>query len=87
MTHSFAELLRHEIRQDLDLLPEEQRPTIVRDVYRKLLGTTQDGEFSLNASDGIGFYSVDEALGGLGLFRLWRSANACGDPRCQQHRA
>ena len=39
-THSFAELLRFEIRQDLEEVPEDQRPVIVRDIYRSLLGTT-----------------------------------------------
>ena len=37
-THSFAEVLRFEIRQDLDQVPDDQRPTIVRDIYRNLLG-------------------------------------------------
>src|SRR5690349_1030725 len=41
-THSFAEVLRFEIRQDLDQVPEEERPSIVRDIYRCLLGTTRD---------------------------------------------
>ena len=85
-THSFAELLRWEIRQDLDQVPEEQRPAIVRDIYRSLLGTTRDNQFSLNDSDGRGVYSIDEALGGVAVYGLWRTANQCGDPRCEQHR-
>jgi hypothetical protein len=84
-THTFAELLRYEIRQDLDQVPEEQRPMIVRDIYRSLLGTTQDQQFSLNATDGEGTYSIEEVLGDLSLYRLWSSANRCGDPGCQQH--
>ena len=35
-THSFAEVLRFEIRQDLDQVPEEQRAGIFRDIYRNL---------------------------------------------------
>jgi hypothetical protein len=85
MTHSFAELLRHEIRKDLDLVPEEQRPTIVRDIYRGLLGRTEGSSFTLDPPDAVGAYSIDEALGGLSLYGLWRSANACGDPNCEQH--
>ena len=85
MTHSFAELLRFEIRKDLEQVPEEQRPSIVRDVYRGLLGTTRDHEYRLGAADGHGSYSIDEALGDLELYKLWQSANRCGDPRCPQH--
>lgn len=85
MTHSFAELLRYEIRQDLQQVPEDQRPTIVRDIYRGLLGTTRDGAFELGRRDRDGAYSIDEVLGLTALYRLWRSANACGDPRCRQH--
>jgi hypothetical protein len=84
-THSFAELLRWEIRQDLDQVPEEQRPAIVRDIYRSLLGTTRDNEFALNDADGRGVYSIDEALGDLDVYRMWRSASRCGDPCCAQH--
>lgn len=84
-THSFAELLRFEIRQDLDQVPEEQRPSIVRDIYRGLLGSTREGAYSLDAADGMGLYSIEEALGDLEIYRLWRSANRCGDPRCAQH--
>jgi hypothetical protein len=82
-THSFAELLRFEIRQDLDQVPEEDRPSIVRDVYRGLLGTTVEGKYSLDPPDGQGIYSIDEVLGELGLYQMWVSANRCGDPRCQ----
>lgn len=84
-THSFAELLRWEIRQDLDQVPEEQRPAIVRDIYRSLLGTTRDNEFSLNDADGRGVYSIDEVLGDLDVYRMWRAASRCGDPGCTQH--
>src|SRR2546421_453222 len=72
-THSFAELLRFEIRQDLDQVPEEQRPAIVRDIYRSLLGTTRDNEFSLNDADGRGVYSIDGGLGDLDVYRMWRA--------------
>jgi len=81
-THSFAEVLRYEIRQDLDLVPEEQRAGIVRDIYRGLLGTTRGGTFSLDDADRVAAYSIDEALGDLNLYRFWRSANACGQPGC-----
>jgi hypothetical protein len=84
-THSFAEVLRHEIRQDLEDVPEDQRPLIVRDIYRSLLGTTTAGRFSLNDTDGLGLYAIDEVLGDLELYRMWRSANSCGDPGCDQH--
>ncbi len=83
--HSFAELLRFEIRQDLDLVPEEQRPAIVRDIYRSLLGTTRNGVFTLEAHDSRGVYSIDEALGDMTLYHLWRASNACGLARCTHH--
>jgi len=84
-THSFAELLRFEIRQDLGDVPEDQRPVIVRDIYRSLLGSTTAKGFSLNDPDSQGVYTIDDALGDLELYRLWRSANSCGDPSCGQH--
>src|SRR5918912_886150 len=76
-THSFAEILRCEIRQDLDQVPEEQRPIIVRDIYRNLLGTMDGDRFVLNAPDGRGVYSLDEALGHVEVYRLWRDASRC----------
>jgi hypothetical protein len=85
--HSFPELLRFEIRQELDMVPDDQRPTIVRDIYRNLLGSVHDNEFTLNPSDGIGVYSLDEALGDLSVYQLWRAANRCGTPDCPQHTA
>jgi hypothetical protein len=85
MTHSFAQLLRHEIRQDLTEVPEEQRPWIVRDIYRGLLGTTRGSKFTLDAPDGHGVYSIDEALGSVSLLSLWRASNFCADPHCRQH--
>jgi hypothetical protein len=81
-THSFAEVLRFEIRQDLEEVPDEQRPTIVRDIYRSLLGTTTDGRFTLNDTDAIGVYSIDEALGDVAVYRLWRNASNCGLQGC-----
>jgi hypothetical protein len=84
-THSFAELLRFEIRQDLEEVPEDQRPVIVRDIYRSLLGTTSGTRFTLGDTDARGVYAIDDVLGDIELYRLWRSANGCGDPGCQQH--
>ncbi|MDQ6669361.1 MAG: hypothetical protein M3069_01110 [Chloroflexota bacterium] len=81
-THSFAEVLRFEIHQDLEDVPDEQRPTIVRDIYRSLLGTTTHSRFALNDEDAVGVYSIDEALGGLELYQLWRNANSCGLKTC-----
>jgi hypothetical protein len=66
-------------------VPEEQRPTIVRDIYRSLLGTTRDNAFTLNDADARGVYSIDEVLGDLDVYRMWRNASRCGDPRCSQH--
>jgi hypothetical protein len=86
-THSFAELLRYEIRQDLEQVPEEQRPTIVRDIYRGLLGTTVNGQFTLESNDSQGVYSIDDVLGSIDTYRLWRTSNSCCDPRCKQHTA
>src|ERR1700682_901532 len=74
-THSCAELLRYEIRQDLQEVPEEQRPVIVRDIYRSLLGTTTAARFTLNEVDSQGVYSIDDVLGDVALYQLWRSAN------------
>lgn len=86
-THSFAEVLRFEIRQDLDQVPEEQRPAIIRDIYRSLLGTTRDNQYRLDDLDGRGLYSIDEALGDIAMYQLWRTSNTCGDPHCPQHQA
>jgi hypothetical protein len=82
MTHSLAELLRYEIRQDLQQVPDEQRASIVRDVYRGLLGVTRDGRFYLGDRDSQGVYTIDDVLGDLEMYRLWRSANACRSPDC-----
>jgi hypothetical protein len=84
-THSFAELLRFEIRQDLEEVPEDQRPTIVRDIYRSLLGTTTEGRFTLNDADLQGVYAIDDVLGDLDVYRMWRCANRCRDAACLQH--
>jgi hypothetical protein len=83
--HSFAELLRFEIRQDLDQVPDDERATIVRDIYRNLLGQQTDQGFVLNQADSQGMYSIDEVLGNLDVYRLWRSSNRCGEPSCRQH--
>src|SRR6185503_17626171 len=77
-THSFAEVLRFEIRQDLDQVPDDERPTIVRDIYRNLLGTQSEAGFELGADDSQGVYSIEDALGDLEMYQLWRSANRCG---------
>ena len=82
-THSFAEVLRFQIRQDLEEVPDEQRPTIVRDIYRNLLGTTTHTQFTLNDMDAVGVYSIDEALGDLAVYRHWRNANNCGLENCK----
>jgi hypothetical protein len=84
-THSFAEVLRFEIRQDLADVPDDERATIVRDIYRNLLGRQTVDGYAIDDSDGLGVYSIDEALGGLDVYRLWRSANACGLSSCSQH--
>jgi rRNA maturation protein Nop10 len=81
-THSFAEILRSEIRHDLDQVPDEQRPIIVRDIYRNLLGSMDGSRFVLNDPDGRGVYSIDEALGQVDVYRLWRMAARCYDPNC-----
>lgn len=84
--HSFAEVLRYEIRQDLDQVPEDERATIVRDIYRNLLGRVgADGSFVLDDSDGQGVYTIDEVLGGVEVYRMWRSANRCAGDYCAQH--
>jgi hypothetical protein len=82
-THSFAEVLRYEIRQDIDQVPEDQRPGIVRDIYRSLLGQTNNGLFTLDDADGRGVYSIDEVLGTVETYRFWRSANRCGQVGCR----
>jgi hypothetical protein len=82
-THSFAEVLRFEIRQDLDQVPDDERAEIVRDIYRNLLGTqSAEAGFVLGADDSRGVYSIDDVLGDLDVYRLWRSANQCGFSRC-----
>ena len=81
-SHSFAEILRSEIRQDLDQVPEEQRPIIVRDIYRNLLGKMDGPSFVLNEPDGQGVYSIDEVLGHIDLYRMWRTAIRCFESNC-----
>ena len=81
-THSFAEVLRFEIRQDLDQVPDDERAAIVRDIYRNLLGSQSEAGFELGAADSVGVYSIDEVLGDLQMYHLWRSANQCGLTSC-----
>ncbi|HEY3060161.1 MAG TPA: hypothetical protein VGL99_14465 [Chloroflexota bacterium] len=81
-THSFAEVLRFEIRQDLDQVPDDERATIVRDIYRNLLGKASDTGYVLGDTDSLGVYSIDEVLGDLNVYQLWRSANRCGQQHC-----
>jgi hypothetical protein len=81
-SHSFAEILRFEIRQDLDQVPDDDRPTIVRDIYRNLLGKPDAAEFELDTPDGQGMYTIDDVLGDLDVYRLWRASNRCSDPTC-----
>jgi hypothetical protein len=78
-------MLRYEIREDPDQVPEEHRPAIVRDIYRSLLGKTEGGRFVLDQSDGEGQHSIDEVLGSVETYRLWRTANACRQGACKQH--
>ena len=86
-THSFAELLRYEIRQDLDQVPDDQRATIVRDIYRNLLGKPSSGDssFELGDFDSQGLYSIEDVLGDIDVYQMWRTANRCGVQGCQQH--
>jgi hypothetical protein len=81
-THSFAEVLRFQIRQDLDEVPDEQRPGIVRDIYRNLLGTQSSEGYALGDLDSRGVYTIDDALGAIEVYRLWRSASRCGLAGC-----
>jgi hypothetical protein len=81
--HSFAEMLRFEIRQDLEQVPDDQRPLIVRDIYRHLLGYETSEGFRLDTADGRAVYSIDEALGDIQLYRLWRVANRCFEACCR----
>ncbi|GAC1315712.1 MAG: hypothetical protein NVSMB2_07810 [Chloroflexota bacterium] len=81
-SHSFAEVLRYEIRQDLEQVPDDQRPAIIRDLYRTLLGTTESRVFRLNDTDGHGTYTIDEALGTIDAYRLWLTAERCGRAHC-----
>jgi hypothetical protein len=83
--HSFAEVLRSEIRQDPDQVADDQRATIVRDIYRNLLGQQTDAGYVLKATDSRGMYSIDEVLCYLDVYLLWRSSNRRGEPTCQQH--
>lgn len=83
--HSFAEVLRFEIRQDLEQVPDDERATIVRDIYRNLLGKHTSAGFELDAADSQGMYSIDDVLGRMDVYRMWRSANRCVEPTCQQH--
>ena len=89
--HSFAELLRYEIRQDLDQVPEDERATIVRDIYRNLLGKPASRvaagapSFELDVADGQGMYSIEDVLGDIELYQMWRTSNRCAEPGCLQH--
>ena len=64
---------------------DDQRPTIVRDIYRSLLGATDQPGFALGDTEAVGMYSIDEVLGDIATYRLWQSANRCGAPGCLQH--
>jgi hypothetical protein len=83
--HSFPELLRYEIRHDLEQVPDDQREWIVRDIYRCLLGTTHRGQFTLGDADSRGLYTIDEALGSISMYQLWRSSSRCGYRDCLHH--
>ena len=39
--------------------------------------------FTLNDEDAVGVYSIDEALGDLAVYQLWRNTNHCGLKACR----
>ena len=47
------------------------------------MGTTSHAHFTLNDTDAVGVYSIDEALGDLTVYQFWRNANNCGRPGCK----
>ncbi len=84
-SHSFTEVLRYEIRRDLDQVPAEERATLIRDVYRQLLGSVEGGRFMLNEDDGAGTYSIEEALGTVAMYELWHASALCDGRPCVGH--
>jgi hypothetical protein len=80
--HAPAELVRFQIRENLSDLPQEDRSSVIRGIYRELLGHMEGETFVLGAQDSIGVYSIDEVLGNSDVHRLYQSSIRCESEDC-----
>ncbi len=55
---------------------EEFRPPLLKAVFGEILA-------ALGEDERRGPYTVDDALGGVELYRLWHDAHACTSPVCR----
>ena len=75
-THPSPVVERYLLRKHLDELKPDVRPAAVKQVYTQLRELW--GE-----DDTRGVYSIDEALGSVTMYQLWRNAGHCSWSRCQ----
>ena len=75
-THPSPVVERFLLRKHLDELEPSVRPIAVKQVYSQLRELW--GE-----DDTHGVYSIDEALGSLAMYQLWRSAGHCSFGNCR----
>jgi hypothetical protein len=64
------------LRKHLDELEPSVRPVAVKQVYSQLRELW--GE-----EDTRGVYSIDETLGSVAMYQLWRNAGHCAWPDCR----
>jgi hypothetical protein len=75
-SHPTPVVERFLLRKHLDELAPEVRPMAVKQVYAELREMWGD-------ADRRGVYSIDEVLGAMPVYRLWRDANRCTWPSCR----
>ncbi len=75
-THPSPVVERYLLRKHLDELEPSARPTAVKEVYTKLRELW-------GQEDTRGVYSIDEALGSVAMYQLWRNAGHCAWSSCQ----
>jgi len=80
--HAPAELVRFQIRENLSELPEDDRSSVIRGIYRELLGRMEGDTFVLGKSDSQGLYTIDEVLGSIDFHRLYQSSIRCESEEC-----
>jgi hypothetical protein len=75
-THPSPVVERFLLRKHLDELEPNVRPAAVKQVYTQLRELW--GE-----ADTRGVYSIDEALGSVAMYQLWRNAGHCTWSSCR----